>query len=98
MATRAIAFVTLISGLNRLLAAGSTHQQVCRLWQGEADVYVGLIGLGKEDGVCGCEAAPAPPPTSHTGTSGPGWNPPGAPKEVRRQMYLLGQGSEEHRS
>ena len=53
MATTAVTFVTLISGLNRLLAAGSTHQQVCQLWQGEAGVYIGLIGLGKEDGVRG---------------------------------------------
>lgn len=34
MATTALASVTLISSLNRLLAAGSTHQQVCRPWQG----------------------------------------------------------------
>lgn len=65
MPTTAVAFVTLISGFNRLLATGSTHQQVCWLWQEEADVHTGLIGLGKEDGIRGCEAALAPPLLSH---------------------------------
>lgn len=62
MATTAPAFVTFISGLNRLLATGSVCQQVCHLWERKADVHAGLIGLGKEDGV-GWEAAPTPPPT-----------------------------------
>lgn len=63
MAATAVPFVTLISGLNRLQATGSTHQQVCRLWQGEAHVSTGLIGLRKEDGGPGCDGRPAPPPT-----------------------------------
>lgn len=65
MATTAFTFVTFTSGLNRLPATESVPQQACQLWQGKADVYTGLIGLGKEDGLSGHDAAPAPLPTSH---------------------------------
>lgn len=86
MATLAFTFVTLISGLNRLLAAGSAHQQVCQPWQGKDDVHTGLIGLGKDDGVSRCDAASAPPPTSHKRIPGPSWHPPRAP-EVRGPFW-----------
>lgn len=88
MATTAVAFVTLISGFNRLLAAGATHQQVCRLGQEEADVHTGLIGLGKEDGVRGWEAAPAPPLLSQVrlDLAESSW------MKSRGQLYLLGLG------
>lgn len=90
MATPAFTFVTLISGLNRLLAAGSAHQQVCQPWQGKDDVHTGLIGLGKEDGVSRCDTALSLPPTSHEGVPGPSWTPPEAPGEVRGLLIFWG--------
>lgn len=83
MATRAFTFVSSFLALIGCWLHAGSHQQVCWRWSGKADIYAGLIGLGKEDGVRGCDAAPAPPPASPKGTRGPNWNPLGAPGEGR---------------